>query len=285
MAEGRSNQGIADKLVITLRAVEKYVSSIFDKLGLPSGGSDSTTRARRAALPALLTRSAAKTPETRPPDHQSPAFSRRGRGARFPCFHRTTSQSRGRREIQMKSVLIQQEAGPEPVQTHDQPICARHRNERHPPLRATRATSACRRCGASRSTSQAASSPPVMGPSGSGKSTLMHILAGLDRPNDGEVTIAGTDITDLDDTELTKLRREHIGFIFQFFNLLPMLTARENVVLPRQAGRREARPRVGRRADDEGRSLRAPVAPSVRALGWSAAAGRDRACPRQSSRR
>jgi putative ABC transport system ATP-binding protein len=72
----------------------------------------------------------------------------------------------------------------------------------------------------------------VMGPSGSGKSTLMHILAGLDRPNEGEVTIAGTDITGLGDTELTKLRREHIGFIFQFFNLLPMLTAEENVILP-----------------------------------------------------
>ncbi len=72
----------------------------------------------------------------------------------------------------------------------------------------------------------------VMGPSGSGKSTLMHILAGLDRPNEGAVTIAGTEITQLGDTELTKLRREHIGFIFQFFNLLPMLTAAENVVLP-----------------------------------------------------
>jgi putative ABC transport system ATP-binding protein len=60
----------------------------------------------------------------------------------------------------------------------------------------------------------------------------MHILAGLDRPNEGEVTIAGTDITELGDTELTKLRREHIGFIFQFFNLLPMLTARQNVILP-----------------------------------------------------
>jgi putative ABC transport system ATP-binding protein len=72
----------------------------------------------------------------------------------------------------------------------------------------------------------------VMGPSGSGKSTLMHILAGLDRPTDGEVAIAGTKITDLGDTELTKLRREHIGFIFQFFNLLPMLTAEENVLLP-----------------------------------------------------
>ncbi len=72
----------------------------------------------------------------------------------------------------------------------------------------------------------------VMGPSGSGKSTLMHILAGLDRPTSGGVAIAGIEITDLNDGELTKLRREHIGFVFQFFNLLPMLTARENIVLP-----------------------------------------------------
>ena len=72
----------------------------------------------------------------------------------------------------------------------------------------------------------------VMGPSGSGKSTLMHILAGLDRPTEGSVTIGGQDITQLGDNELTLLRREHIGFIFQFFNLLPMLTAQENVVLP-----------------------------------------------------
>jgi len=72
----------------------------------------------------------------------------------------------------------------------------------------------------------------VMGPSGSGKSTLMHILAGLDKPTEGKVRIAGTEITELNDRQLTKLRREHIGFIFQFFNLLPMLTARENIVLP-----------------------------------------------------
>jgi putative ABC transport system ATP-binding protein len=72
----------------------------------------------------------------------------------------------------------------------------------------------------------------VMGPSGSGKSTLMHLLAGLDRPTGGRVWIDGTDITELGDTDLTKLRRRHIGFIFQFFNLLPMLSAEENVLLP-----------------------------------------------------
>jgi putative ABC transport system ATP-binding protein len=72
----------------------------------------------------------------------------------------------------------------------------------------------------------------VMGPSGSGKSTLMHILAGLDRPTGGEVSIDGTEISRIGDTELTKLRRSKIGFVFQFFNLLPMLTAEENVVLP-----------------------------------------------------
>jgi putative ABC transport system ATP-binding protein len=71
-----------------------------------------------------------------------------------------------------------------------------------------------------------------MGPSGSGKSTLMHILAGLDRPTEGSVAIGGTDITSLGDQELTLLRREHVGFIFQFFNLLPMLTALENITLP-----------------------------------------------------
>jgi putative ABC transport system ATP-binding protein len=72
----------------------------------------------------------------------------------------------------------------------------------------------------------------VMGPSGSGKSTLMHILAALDKPTSGYVEIAGTRLGDLSDTAVTKIRRQHIGFVFQFFNLLPMLTAEENVLLP-----------------------------------------------------
>ncbi len=79
----------------------------------------------------------------------------------------------------------------------------------------------------------------IMGPSGSGKSTLLHVLAGLDRPSSGEIWIGGTDITTLNDRQLTLLRRDQIGFIFQSFNLLPTLTAAENIALPlRIAGRR-----------------------------------------------
>ena len=85
----------------------------------------------------------------------------------------------------------------------------------------------------------------VMGPSGSGKSTLMHILAGLDKPTSGEVAIDGTAISKLNDSDLTKLRRRHIGFISQFFNLLPMLTAEENILLPLSiAGAKPDRPWV-----------------------------------------
>ena len=83
----------------------------------------------------------------------------------------------------------------------------------------------------------------IMGPSGSGKSTLMHILAGLDRPTAGTVVLDGVDITGLDDGDLTKLRRDKLGFIFQFFNLIPVLTAEENIVLPLSI--------AGRRPDEE----------------------------------
>lgn len=85
----------------------------------------------------------------------------------------------------------------------------------------------------------------VMGPSGSGKSTLLHCAAGLDRPTSGTVTIGGTDLTRLGETELTLLRRDRIGFVFQAFNLLPALTAEQNVTLPlRLAGRRPAKAEV-----------------------------------------
>src|SRR6476469_5412139 len=83
----------------------------------------------------------------------------------------------------------------------------------------------------------------IMGPSGSGKSTLMHILAGLDLPTSGTVTLDGEEITGLDDAELTRLRRDKLGFVFQFFNLLPVLTAEENLVLPLSI--------AGRKPDEE----------------------------------
>ncbi len=103
----------------------------------------------------------------------------------------------------------------------------------------------------------------IMGPSGSGKSTLMHILAGLDRPTGGTVSIDGTEITTLDDNALTMLRRRSIGFVFQFFNLLPMLTAEENILLPeRIAGERpdqEWLAELLRRAGLEGRRGHRPA--------------------------
>ena len=82
----------------------------------------------------------------------------------------------------------------------------------------------------------------IMGPSGSGKSTLMHILAGLDHPTSGSVVLDGTELNGLDDDDLTQLRRDKLGFIFQFFNLLPVLTAEENIVLPLSIAGREPDP-------------------------------------------
>jgi putative ABC transport system ATP-binding protein len=103
----------------------------------------------------------------------------------------------------------------------------------------------------------------VMGPSGSGKSTLMHLLAGLDQPTAGEVFINQVNITKLNDTELTKLRRSHIGFVFQFFNLLPMLTAEENIVLPLSIAGRKADPEwLAGLIDDIGLSERRGHRPS-----------------------
>jgi putative ABC transport system ATP-binding protein len=72
----------------------------------------------------------------------------------------------------------------------------------------------------------------IMGPSGSGKSTLMHLLAGLDRPTSGSVVVAGLELANLDDKRLTSLRRDKLGFVFQAYNLIPVLTARENITLP-----------------------------------------------------
>ena len=84
----------------------------------------------------------------------------------------------------------------------------------------------------------------VMGPSGSGKSTLMHNLAGLDRPTSGSVVLDGVEITELDDGDLTQLRRDKVGFIFQAYNLLPILTAEENIVLPLSIAGRDPDPEL-----------------------------------------
>ena len=93
----------------------------------------------------------------------------------------------------------------------------------------------------------------IMGPSGSGKSTLMHVLAGLDRATSGQVRVAGVDLTDLADRELTQLRRDRIGFIFQTFNLLPVLNAEENILLPLSiAGRKPDREWFDRLVDTVG---------------------------------
>ncbi|TML31144.1 MAG: ABC transporter ATP-binding protein [Actinobacteria bacterium] len=103
----------------------------------------------------------------------------------------------------------------------------------------------------------------IMGPSGSGKSTLMHILAGLDRPTAGDVLVDGVSLESLDDTRLTQLRRDTFGFIFQFFNLLPVLTAEENVVLPLSiAGRKPDRQWVDELIERVGLSDRRTHRPS-----------------------
>ena len=93
----------------------------------------------------------------------------------------------------------------------------------------------------------------IMGPSGSGKSTLLHTLAGLDRPSAGTVSIGGVELTELDDKRLTQLRRERIGFVFQTFNLLPVLNAEENILLPLSiAGRKPDRAWFDRLVDTVG---------------------------------
>jgi putative ABC transport system ATP-binding protein len=107
-----------------------------------------------------------------------------------------------------------------------------------------------------------ASFTAIMGPSGSGKSTLMHLLAGLDRPTSGQVEIDGRDLSALDDAELTRLRRDRIGFVFQAFNLIPVLSAEENVRLPLTLSRRDDNGRVQQMLEAVGLADRAGHRPS-----------------------
>ena len=101
-----------------------------------------------------------------------------------------------------------------------------------------------------------------MGPSGSGKSTLMHLLAGLDKPTSGSVVLDGEELSGLDDGGLTRLRRDRLGFVFQAFNLVPVLTAEENIMLPLTLAGRKPDERVARHADRGGRPRRPPHAPA-----------------------
>ena len=121
----------------------------------------------------------------------------------------------------------------------------------------------------------------IMGPSGSGKSTLMHLLAGLDKPSGGSVTIDGEEIGGLGDKALTNLRRDRLGFVFQAFNLVPVLTAEENILLPLTLAGRKVRPRVVRPADRQRRPARPPhrtARPSSPAASSSASPWRARSC-------
>ena len=124
----------------------------------------------------------------------------------------------------------------------------------------------------------------IMGPSGSGKSTLMHILAGLDKPTSGTVTLDGEEITGLDDGALTKLRRDKLGFVFQFFNLLPVLTAEENLVLPLSIAGRKPDQRVARPAGPH-RRPRGPPHPPARPSSPAASSSGSRSPARWSPNR
>ena len=117
----------------------------------------------------------------------------------------------------------------------------------------------------------------IIGPSGSGKSTLLGLIAGLDAPSTGQILIDGIDITTLDEDALARLRGEKIGFVFQFFHLVPSLTALENILVPMEiAGRRDARTRAQTLLDEVG-PARPRASLSVAAVGRRAAAHRDRA--------
>ncbi len=124
----------------------------------------------------------------------------------------------------------------------------------------------------------------IMGPSGSGKSTLMHCLAGLDTLTSGAIFIGDTYLAKLNDKELTELRRKSVGFVFQAYNLIPTLTAEENITLPLMLGGEPKRPAVVQRGRPDRRARRSAEAPAERAVRRSAAARRRRPRPQRPTR-
>ena len=215
VAEGRSNKAIGDRLELSQRGVQKHVTA--SSRSSASAADEDDNRRILAVLQYL--RPAANRTRRVPMRHPHAWRPRVGSGAwlgpsrsphsRSPPMQCRPSSTR-RRPDRAAVVVIARDV-------------VRRYGEGDTAVDALRGVSVDIAAG---------SLTAVMGPSGSGKSTLMHILAGLDKPTAGEVSVAGVDIGSLDDTALTKLRRDHIGFIFQFFNLLPMLTAAENIALP-----------------------------------------------------
>ncbi len=171
--------------------------------------------------------------------------------------------------------------------TVPQPL--RRRRPRSPARSTSPRSTAAATPRSARSTTSASSSAPrvftaIMGPSGSGKSTLLHCLAGLDRVTSGSIYLGDVEISGSNEKQLTLIRRDRIGFVFQAYNLIPTLNAEENITLPMALAGKQAGPGVVR-ADRRDRRVGGPAqAPPERALRWSAAARRGRARARVAAR-
>ena len=242
MAEGRSNAAIAEALVVTERAVEKHVTSIFSKLDLTP-----TVEDHRRVLAVLAYLRAGK--------------GRLGAAARTPRLPACTPSA----------VRVADHAG-----RHDRDCCCHDRLDRRAATTFGEGEAAVHALRGVSIGFPAGEFTAIMGPSGSGKSTLMHLLAGLDRPTSGSVVVVGQELANLDDQGLTALRRDRLGFVFQAFNLIPVLTAEENITLPLKLAGGASR-RVVRHAGRRRGPRRPPDAPPVGALGRPAARSRSRA--------
>ncbi len=280
IAEGRANPAIADAARHHPAQHREARDEHLRQARAPRGRGRSPPRARRAALPARLIalgRSGGRAPGVPPPWTQGAPTARAARAGDARPMSINVSEGPA------PTAAAPPAAGPTPHAVVTARDVVRRYGDGDTAVDALRGVSVDIAEG--RLTA-------VMGPSGSGKSTLMHILAGLDTPTSGEVTVAGIDITNLDDNALTRLRRDHIGFIFQFFNLLPMLTAAENVALPLKLAGAKPDPRLARAGHRHRRPRRAAsgtVRPSCPAASssaspWPAPSSRARASCSPTSR-